>query len=187
MSETYWIGVTGDFSSGKTAFIRSISEQEVVSVEFDIGMNTKLAFDFGCIFVGKDLYLDLCGNPGAYSADGVLRIQRPNLLGVVVMVNSAVPRSFPVARSPIATLSAYNPVHCIVAANPFEIGHYNPYMKQFGKSVDGWGIDDLRIILRVPDDIPIIPCVAVDKESVKRVLITLLEKVIEAIDAPDEP
>ena len=39
--------------------------------------------------------------------------------------------------------------------------------------------------MRLPDDIPVVPCIATDKESVKNVLIALLEKVIEAIDADE--
>jgi signal recognition particle receptor subunit beta len=183
--ETYWIGVTGDFASGKTALIRSISEQVVVSVEYDIGINSEIAFDFGRIKVDENLCLDLHGNPGAYSSSGILKIPKSGLLGLIVMINTAEPRSFRGVRSILETLRAYYPVPYVVAANPYEI-HYDPDTQQLSRSIEGWPIDDLRTMMRLPDEIPIMPCIAVDRASVKAVLIALLEKVIEAIDAPDE-
>jgi signal recognition particle receptor subunit beta len=186
--ESCWIGVTGDFNSGKTAFIRSISEQTVVSAEIpaNIGSMPTLAVDRGRIKVDDHLYLDLYGNPGAFSASGIFRVTVPNVLGMIVLVNSADPRFFRVARSLIATLSAFNQFTYVVAANPFQIGVYDPIRQNFAKPVEGWPIDDLRTALRVPDEIPIIPCIAIDNTSVKAVLIALLEKVIEALDASDE-
>lgn len=186
-SESYWIGVTGDFSSGKTAFIRSISEYDVTSTDYEIAPESYIAFDYGRIAIDSHLCLDLHGNPGGYSAHGVLRIPRPNLLGVVVLVNSRRPRSFPITRSVISTLSAFRPVPFVVAMNPRPGDYYDPAVVSFmGTMMDGLTPDDLRIVLRVPDEIPIIPCIAIDKTSVKAVLLTLLEKVIEALDAPDE-
>ncbi|MEL6150777.1 MAG: hypothetical protein AAFR56_14210 [Chloroflexota bacterium] len=41
---------------------------------------------------------------------------------------------------------------------------------------DYWSLDDLRIILRLDDDIPLIPCNAKDSECVKRVLLALCEE-----------
>jgi uncharacterized protein len=111
---------------------------------------------------------------------------KPNLIGIIVMVNSAMPESFREARSVIATLASFDLAPFIVAANPHEIGHYDPITKQLGKRVDGWEIDDLRIALRVPDDVPIISCIATDKGSVKSILITLLKQVLEAIDEANQ-
>jgi uncharacterized protein len=181
--ETYWIGVTGALASGKTSFIRTISEYPVTFVGFDIGNITGIAFDFGRIDVDEQLCLHLHGNPGGFNS---LQISKPNLIGIIVMVNSAMPESFREAGSVIAPLAAYNLAPFIVAANPYEIGHYDPNTKQLGRSVEGWEIDDLRIALHVPDCVPIISCIATDKESVKTVLITLLEQVIESIDVTDE-
>ncbi|MEL6271475.1 MAG: hypothetical protein AAFU54_23305 [Chloroflexota bacterium] len=41
---------------------------------------------------------------------------------------------------------------------------------------DNWSLDDLRIIMRLDDDIPLIPCNAKDSESVKHVLLALCEE-----------
>jgi hypothetical protein len=48
---------------------------------------------------------------------------------------------------------------------------------------DAWSPDDLRIALKVRPDVKLLPCVAVDKESVKGVLLELLYTILET--APD--
>lgn len=65
------IVVTGPFNAGKTAFIRSISEIDVVSTERKITSaserikdQTTVAMDFGRITVDDDLVLYLFGTPG---------------------------------------------------------------------------------------------------------------------------
>lgn len=62
--------ITGPFSSGKTEFIGSISEIDVVSTEKKITSSaeriketTTVAMDFGRITVGDDLVLYLFGTP----------------------------------------------------------------------------------------------------------------------------
>ena len=69
--ETVKIVVTGPFNSGKTEFISSISEIEVVSTERRITdgsravkKETTVAMDFGRITVDDGLILHLFGTPG---------------------------------------------------------------------------------------------------------------------------
>jgi hypothetical protein len=47
---------------------------------------------------------------------------------------------------------------------------------------DAWSPDDLRIALRIDKHIKILPCVASDKESVKRVLLELLYTILETAE-----
>ncbi|HYO88053.1 MAG TPA: ATP/GTP-binding protein, partial [Candidatus Limnocylindrales bacterium] len=64
--------VTGPFSSGKTEFISSISEIDVVrtertissEAEREVKQQTTVAMDFGRITVDDDLVLYLFGTPG---------------------------------------------------------------------------------------------------------------------------
>ena len=63
--------VTGPFAAGKTQFIRSISEIDVVSTERKITNTaervkdqTTVAMDFGRITIDDDLVLYLFGTPG---------------------------------------------------------------------------------------------------------------------------
>jgi len=70
--QTVKMVVTGPFSAGKTEFIRSVSEIDVVSTERKISSAeeksvksaTTVAMDFGRITVDEDLVLYLFGTPG---------------------------------------------------------------------------------------------------------------------------
>ena len=69
--QTVKMVVTGPFNAGKTQFIRSISEIDVVSTERRISTEaervkdeTTVAMDFGRITVDQDLILYLFGTPG---------------------------------------------------------------------------------------------------------------------------
>jgi signal recognition particle receptor subunit beta len=44
---------------------------------------------------------------------------------------------------------------------------------------DAWAPEDLRIALKIRPEIKLLPCVAKDKESVKKVLLELLYSVLE--------
>ena len=69
--QTVKMVVTGPFSAGKTEFIRTISEIDIVSTERKVTDETKsvkeettVAMDFGRITVDEDLVLYIFGTPG---------------------------------------------------------------------------------------------------------------------------
>jgi len=176
--QTVKMVITGPFSSGKTEFIRSISEIEVVSTERDlrnpaeqeIKDQTTVAMDFGRITVDDDLVLYLFGTPGQRRFDFMWEILAEGMLGFVVMVDSSKPETFREAKSILETFRAYAPTPYVVAANKQD----NP---------EAWAPDDLRIALRIDDHIKLLPCVATDKESVKNVLLELLYAILDEMDA----
>ena len=47
---------------------------------------------------------------------------------------------------------------------------------------DAWEIDDMRIALRLDPAIKLLPCVGVNKESVKNVLLELLYSILTEMD-----
>jgi len=175
--QTVKMVITGPFSSGKTEFIRSISEIEVVSTERDlrnpaeqeIKDQTTVALDFGRITVDDDLVLYLFGTPGQRRFDFMWEILAEGMLGFVVMVDSSKPETFREAKSILETFRAYAPTPYVVAAN-----------KQDHE--DAWSPEDLRIALRIEDSVKLLPCVALDKESVKSVLLELLYSILEEMD-----
>ncbi|MGD2252388.1 MAG: ATP/GTP-binding protein [Anaerolineales bacterium] len=167
--------VTGPFSSGKTTFIRSVSEIDVVSTERKISTEaqriketTTVAMDFGRITVDDDLVLYLFGTPGQKRFDFMWEILSEGMLGFVVMVDSARPETFREAKSILHTFRAYAPTPYIVAANKQDMP-------------DSWDVDDLRIALKLDRRIKMLPCVASDKESVKAALLELLYSILEEI------
>jgi small GTP-binding protein len=176
--QTVKMVITGPFSSGKTEFIRSISEIDVVTTERGISSeaeravkeSTTVAMDFGRITVDDDLVLYLFGTPGQRRFDFMWEILAEGMLGFVVMVDSTKPETFREAKSILETFRAYAPTPYVVAAN-----------KQDMK--DAWNTDDLRIALRIEEGVKLLPCVASDKESVKTVLLELLYSILEEMDS----
>lgn len=168
--------VTGPFNSGKTAFVQSISEIDVVSTERTISSEaervkdqTTVAMDFGRITVGDDLVLYLFGTPGQRRFDFMWEILAEGMLGFVVMVDSARPETFREAKSILETFRAYAPTPYVVSANKQDVD-------------DAWEVDDLRIALRLDEGVKMLPCVAHERESVKKVLLELLYSILEEMD-----
>lgn len=176
--QTVKMVITGPFSSGKTEFIRSISEIDVVTTERGITSeaeravkdSTTVAMDFGRITVDEDLVLYLFGTPGQRRFDFMWEILAEGMLGFVVMVDSTKPETFREAKSILETFRAYAPTPYVVAANKQDLP-------------DAWKTDDLRIALRIEEGVKLLPCVAVEKESVKNVLLELLYSILEEMES----
>jgi uncharacterized protein len=175
--QTVKMVVTGPFSSGKTQFIQSVSEIDVVSTERKISSDaerikesTTVAMDFGRITVDADLMLYLFGTPGQKRFDFMWEILSEGMLGFVVMVDSTRPETYREAKSILETFRAYAPTPYVVAANKQD-------------QPDAWAIDDLRIALRLDPDIKLLPCVATDREKVKDILLELLYSILADMDA----
>jgi len=171
------IVVTGPFSAGKTQFIKTVSEIDVVATERKITAaeeqsikeSTTVAMDFGRLTIDDDLVLYLFGTPGQKRFDFMWEILSEGMLGFIVMVDSTRPETFREARSILETFKAYAPTPYVVAANKQDLP-------------DAWDVEDLRIALRLPQDVKVVPCVAIDKESVKNVLLELLYSILEWIE-----
>ncbi|MCH7587469.1 MAG: ATP/GTP-binding protein [Chloroflexi bacterium] len=178
--QTVKMVVTGPFNAGKTAFIQSVSEIDVVSTERKISSaeerikeTTTVAMDFGRITVDEDLVLYLFGTPGQKRFDFMWEILSEGMLGFIVIIDSSRPETFREAKSILETFRAYAPTPYVVAANKQDIS-------------DAWEVDDLRIALRIDRNIKFLPCVASDKESVKAVLLELLYSILEEMKEKEE-
>jgi hypothetical protein len=175
--QTVKIVVTGPFNSGKTEFIRSVSEIDVVSTERKITAeaekvkeSTTVAMDFGRITVDDDLVLYLFGTPGQKRFDFMWEILSEGMLGFVVMVDSTRPETFREARSILETVRAYAPTPFVVAANKQD-------------KPDAWDMEDMRVALRLDPKIKFLPCTAVKKDAVKSVLLELLYSIMSEMEA----
>jgi hypothetical protein len=175
--QTVKIVVTGPFSAGKTEFIQTVSEIDVVSTERKISSEserikdrTTVAMDFGRITIDDELVLYLFGTPGQKRFDFMWEILSEGMLGFVVLIDSVRPETFREARMILDTFRAYAPTPYVVAANKQDME-------------DAWDVDDLRIALRIDSDIKLLPCVAKDRESVRNTLLELLYSILEEMDA----
>ena len=175
--QTVKMVVTGPFSSGKTQFIQTVSEIDVVATERKISSEseriketTTVAMDFGRITVDDDLVLYLFGTPGQKRFDFMWEILSEGMLGFVVMVDSSRPETFREARRILETFRAYAPTPYVVAANKQDLE-------------DAWEPEDMRIALRLAPDVKLLPCIATDKEGVKNVLLELLYSILERMES----
>jgi small GTP-binding protein len=171
--QTVKMVVTGPFSAGKTQFIQSVSEIDVVATERKVTSaaentvkdTTTVAMDFGRITVDEDLVLYLFGTPGQKRFDFMWEILSEGMLGFIVMVDSTRPETFREARSILETFRAYAPTPYVVAANKQDVK-------------DAWDLDDMRHALRLDAKMKLLPCVATNKKQVKVVLLELLYSIL---------
>jgi small GTP-binding protein len=174
--QTVKMVVTGPYAAGKTEFIRTISEIDVVSTERKVSSEaerikdaTTVAMDFGRITVDQDLVLYLFGTPGQKRFDFMWEILSEGMLGFVVVVDSTRPETFREARGILDTFRGYASTPYVVAANKQD-------------QEDAWTPEDLRIALKVDSNVKLLPCIAQDGESVKNVLLELLYAVLERLE-----
>ncbi|MBW3605970.1 MAG: ATP/GTP-binding protein [Actinobacteria bacterium] len=173
------IVVSGGFGVGKTTFVAAVSEitplrteaaMTSASVRVDDATwlpdktTTTVAMDFGRITFDDTLRLYLFGTPGqerfGFMWDELVR----GALGAVVLVDT---RRLDHCYSSIDYYEARD-IPFVVAVNQFDDAplHHR---------------DDVRYALNVADAVPMLRCDARDRESVKDVLVALLETVLKAV------
>jgi signal recognition particle receptor subunit beta len=168
--QTVKMVITGPFAAGKTQFIREI---DVVSTERRISdetarlkRDTTVALDFGRITVDKDLVLYLFGTPGQRRFEFMWEILAEGMLGFVVLADSTRPDTFKETKEIIDVFSTYSNSPFVVAATKQDMP-------------DAWAPEDIKIVLGLADNVPVLPCVGLDRESVKGVLLALLYAILE--------
>ncbi|MGQ9628618.1 MAG: GTP-binding protein [Anaerolineae bacterium] len=167
MKRTVKIVVTGPFNAGKTAFIKSVSEIDVVSTERKITNplsavkeETTVAMDFGRVALG-DLVLHLFGTPGQRRFDFMWEILSKEMQGFIVLADSTTPETFDEVERLLKLFQKFETVPYIVAANKQDKpGALKP--------------QEIRRALKVKE---VLPCVATERNSV----IMVLQKMLNAI------
>lgn len=175
------IVVTGSFAAGKTQFINSISDIETVSTDFatstseekEVKSLTTVALDFGTIAISDQVTLYLFGTPGQERFDYMWEHLATGCLGYVVMVDSCRPAKFPETLALMKRFTEITDAPYVVAANKQDDPAALPPMY-------------VRKRLGVPRNIPVLSCIASEKESVKAVLMTLLEHIAADIPTDEE-
>jgi small GTP-binding protein len=170
------IVVTGPFAAGKTTLIRTISEITVLSTERGISdetsarkRETTVAMDFGRIGIDSDLVLYLFGTPGQDRFEFMWEVLGEGMLGYVLVVDGDREESPQEARSILDAFRKMAKVPFVVAVN----------------RADGFGpVDEerLRSVLELEADVPVLPVDATDKASVKDVLLTLLNHILDRLE-----
>ncbi len=165
--------ITGAVNSGKTQFIRTISEIEVVSTErrstdevSQIKAETTVAMDFGRITIANDLVLHLFGTPGQKRFDFMWEILSEGMLGLLILVDSTRPETFRETLRIVDFFTSYRESPYLIVANKQDLDN-------------AWSPEELRLALRLPETIKVLPCAATRRDSVKAVLLELLYLVLQ--------
>lgn len=166
------IVITGAYAAGKTSFIRSISEIEMVTTEYEvtdpderqIKSETTVALDFGKLAINDDVMLYIFGTPGQERFDFMWDVLSEGCMGYVVLVDSCRPAHFLETQRLIARFAEITDAPFVVAANKQDDPTALP-------------VSYVRKRLQLPFSTPVIPCSGTDPESVKAVLLALLSQI----------
>jgi len=169
MKQVIKIVVTGPFSAGKTELIKAVSEIEVISTEKKLtreGMpgkeETTVAMDYGRTTL-NDMTIQLFGTPGQPRFDFMWDILASEMDGFVVVVDSADPSTFDVAKKLIKLFRSFENVPYIVAANKQDLeGALSP--------------QEMRRMLDLEPKVKVAQCIATDPIVIKQILLELTKE-----------
>lgn len=164
----YKVVVTGPFNSGKTEFIKTISDIPVVSTEKrittedrGIKSETTVAMDFGRVNLNGET-IHLFGTPGQTRFDFMWEILAGEMNGFIVLVDSTDRPSFPEAARLIEQFSSFVNVPYLVVSNKTDLS-------------DSASLAEVRRGTQAGPNITVMPCVATQKSSVRQVLLQVLQ------------
>jgi signal recognition particle receptor subunit beta len=168
--------VTGPVGAGKSTYIKSISEIEVVDTDRQatddtllMKQKTTVAFDFGRLHFGKNMALHLYGTPGQARFDFMwdLLIRKAHVY--VMLVAAHRPHEFRYARRILSFMEHRS--HA-----PYVVGITHTDM------AGAWDIEDIPIALGLLDEAKRPPIMVVnprDATSVKRSVVVTVQHFIK--------
>jgi uncharacterized protein len=173
------IVITGPFGAGKTTLIESISEIKVLSTEKQVSDdtravkgNTTVAMDFGRLTIDRDLVLYLFGTPGQKRFDFMWEILAEGMLGFIVLVDAGRDETYDEAAEILRFFREQARVPYVVGVN-----------KAADNEADAVGMSRRR--LDVPDGVRVVAFNALQRDSVKGLMLELLYAVLDEVQAEE--
>jgi small GTP-binding protein len=172
MPKSYKVVVTGVFNAGKTTFVNTLSEIEPVNTdkatrnraERKIKPTTTVALDYGRVKISQNHIVHLFGTPGQDRFDFMREILAEDMQGFIFLVDSTDRPSLDQATELLATFERWRRVPYLLAVNKADC--------------QGLSGEEIRKVLKLPAQHPVVPCVATNRASVRAVverLIALIE------------
>jgi signal recognition particle receptor subunit beta len=175
------IVVTGPFAAGKTTLIESISEVAIVATERDVSEHsgesgkhrTTVAMDFGRLTFGEDCSLFLFGTPGQRRFEVMWEILSEGMIGFILLVHAADPRSLEEAAHIFEQFKRYADVPYLVGVTHLDlVGAPNDVL-----------LEVVRERLDLPPEIAVVGCDPRRKDDVKSLMLTILHEVRARLEA----
>ena len=168
--------VTGPFNAGKMTFIKAVSEISVLSTERQVSDvsgegqgETTVAMDFGRITIADDVVLYLFGTPGQARFSFMWETLSEGKLGFVLLVDPTDRASTDDAREMIEFFTERSDVPFVIALNRTEPDDFDT-------------INRLRADLGASATQPIMAVNARELESVKDILLGLLQEILDTME-----
>jgi uncharacterized protein len=164
----YKVVVTGPFNSGKSTFVRTISDIDIVSTERrvtteDAGIKseTTVAMDYGRVKLDDDT-VHLNGAPGQTRFNFMWEILAKEMQAFLVLVDSTDTTSFAEVPEIIQTFTSINQVPYLVVGTKSDLP-------------GAVGISQIRRGTHIEDFVTVIPCNATQKSSIRQVLLQTVD------------
>jgi len=151
--------VTGPFHSGKSTFIHTLSTR-AVSVD---RLGTTIALDHGHV-EHAGVSADIFGTPGQERFDPLLRTLSLNAIGTIVIVDSTRPETFERSKA--------------MWQEVWKTGMPVIFLANKQDEPNALQTEKIRDMMKLPEDIPMLPCVAKDKESVLNAFEVLVDLIL---------
>ena len=173
------IVITGPFSAGKTTLIGTISEVAIVGTERDVSdegraqkEKTTVAMDFGRITFAEDLSLFLFGTPGQRRFEVMWEILSEGMIGFILLVNAADPRSLEEGSHILDQFRTYADVPYVVG-----VTHLDGSDEDASETVAR-----VRQVLEVPESVEVVPCDPRSRDDVKNLMLNILIGVMARLE-----
>ena len=169
--------VTGPVGAGKSTFIRSVSEIEVVDTDrratetetTDIKKNTTVAFDFGRLQFGPEMALHIYGTPGQERFDFMWDILIRKAHAYILLVAANRPQQFRHARRILNFMEQRADIPLIIGLTHVDLE-------------EAWAVEDIVLALGYTNPNhcpPLVNVNANEQHSVAQAVVALVQHLME--------
>jgi len=168
--------VTGSFNSGKTEFIKRISEIVPITTDKPVSEQelkeiktlTTVAMDFGRLTVDEEITVHLYATPGQERFDFIYPLLLKNALAIIILGDITDEKSIKDIVKYYKKFKSLKRLPTVVALTKIDLKN---------------GVPDEKIkeyLSELPEDVPILKIDATNKEHVKKTILTALQMLFEA-------